>query len=76
MTTLALIAAVGVGGDLAYALASRHGALSIVSAISSLYPLSTIALGSQLQRQRPRRVQFIGIVLALLGAVLLGAGSR
>jgi drug/metabolite transporter (DMT)-like permease len=76
MKTLALIAAVGVGGDLAYAAAARHGALSIVSAISSLYPLTTIALGGLLQSQRPTRVQLIGIAVALLGAVVLGAASR
>lgn len=76
MKTLALIAAVGVSGDLAYAAAARHGALSIVSAISSLYPVTTIALGGVLQSQRPTRVQLIGIAVALLGAVVLGAASR
>jgi drug/metabolite transporter (DMT)-like permease len=76
MRTLALIAAVGVGGDLAYAAAARHGALSIVSATSSLYPLTTIGLGRLLESQRPTRVQLSGIALALVGAVVLGAASR
>lgn len=76
LPVLALVAAVGVGGDLAYTSASRTGALSIVSAISSLYPLTTIALARVLQGQRATRVQLAGIVLALGGAALLGAAMR
>jgi drug/metabolite transporter (DMT)-like permease len=76
MRTVALVATVGVGGDLAYAAASRQGALSIVSAISSLYPLSTIALGRLVRGRRPTRVQLLGIAVALLGALLLGAAAR
>jgi drug/metabolite transporter (DMT)-like permease len=72
---LMLIATAGVGGDLAYASASRAGALSIVSAISSLYPVTTIALGGLLQGLRSTRIQLVGIVLALGGATLLGAAT-
>jgi drug/metabolite transporter (DMT)-like permease len=73
---LGLVALVGAGGDLAYTVASRDGALSVVSAVSSLYPVATIGLGFVLLSQRATRVQFGGIVLALAGAVLLGATSR
>jgi drug/metabolite transporter (DMT)-like permease len=73
---LALVAAVGVGGDLAYAAASQKGALSIVSAISSLYPLTTVALGVVIQRQRAGRVQAAGILLALTGAIALGTSAH
>jgi drug/metabolite transporter (DMT)-like permease len=76
MPKLGLIALAGVGGDLAYTTASHSGALSIVSAIASLYPVATIALGRLLQRQRATRVQLAGIALALTGAVLLGATSH
>jgi drug/metabolite transporter (DMT)-like permease len=65
-----------VNGDLACTSASRTGALSIVAAISSLYPLTTIAFGRVLQGQRATRIQLIGIILALGGAGLLGASSR
>lgn len=75
LQTLALVATVGVGGDLAYAGASRQGALSIVSAISSLYPLTTIALGRLMRGRRPARVQLVGIAVALLGAILLGVAT-
>ncbi len=73
---LTLIAFSGVAGDLAYAAASRHGALTIVSAIASLYPLSTVLLGVTTQGQRARPVQAAGIALALAGAALLGAASH
>ena len=73
---LGLIAAVGTGADLAYLTASVRGTLSIVSAVSSLYPVATIALGRVLQGQRATRVQAVGITLALTGAVLLGFASR
>jgi drug/metabolite transporter (DMT)-like permease len=69
---LTVVAAVGVGGDLAYAAASKSGALSTVSAISSLYPLTTVALGMLLQHQRAGGLQTAGVLLALLGAIALG----
>ena len=75
LPALALIAVVGVGGDLAYAGASRTGALSIVSAISSLYPVATIALGRLLQGHRATHVQVVGIGFALGGAAVLGAAA-
>jgi drug/metabolite transporter (DMT)-like permease len=72
---LVLVGTLGVAGDLAYAAAARHGALSIISAISSLYPIPTIALG-RLLRGRPATIlQLIGAALALAGAAVLGATS-
>jgi drug/metabolite transporter (DMT)-like permease len=76
MPKLGLVALAGTGGDLAYATASHSGALSIVSAISSLYPVATIALSRLLQSQRATRVQLAAITLALTGAVLLGTTSH
>ncbi len=72
---LGLVALTGVAGDLAYTAASHGGELSIVSALGSLYPVSTIALGRLLRQQRANRLQLAGIVLALGGAVVLGAAT-
>ena len=72
---LALVALTGIAGDLAYASASQHGTLSVVSAVSSLYPVTTIALGMAVQRRRPSRIQVAGITLALIGAAVLGAAA-
>lgn len=73
---LGLIGVTGTGGDLAYVVSSQHGALSIVSAVSSLYPTTTLALAFAIQRQRARRLQTVGIVLALAGAAVLGTAAR
>jgi drug/metabolite transporter (DMT)-like permease len=75
LPVLALIALAGTGGDLAYATASRHGALTVLAAVSSLYPAATIALGIVIQRLRPNRIQVAGIALALIGAAVLGAAT-
>jgi drug/metabolite transporter (DMT)-like permease len=72
---LVVIAAAGLGGDLAYTTASGHGALSVVAAISSLYPITTITLALLLTGTRPSRLQLAGLTLALLGAVLLSTTS-
>jgi drug/metabolite transporter (DMT)-like permease len=72
---LVLVGGLGLGGDLAYAAAARHGALSIISAISSLYPIPTIALGRLLRGTRATALQLVGAALALAGAALLGATS-
>jgi drug/metabolite transporter (DMT)-like permease len=72
---LALAASGGAAGDLAYAVASQHGTLSVVAAVSSLYPVTTIALGITIQRQRLSRIQVAGIILALIGAAVLGSAT-
>ena len=73
----ATIAAVGicdVAADTAYANATRSGALSVVAVLASLYPVTTIALGSLVLRERPLPIQLAGAALACLGIVLLSAG--
>ncbi len=75
LAPLALPAAAGVGGDLAYGAASRHGALNIVSGVASLYPLITIGLGVALQGRRAHLAEAGGLALAVAGAVLLGAST-
>jgi drug/metabolite transporter (DMT)-like permease len=57
-----------------YALATRHGLLSVVAVASSLYPLGTVVLARVLLGERVRRVQEVGIVAALTGVVLIAAG--
>ena len=74
----ATIAAVGicdVAADTAYANATRSGALSVVAVLASLYPVTTIALGALVLRERPLRIQLVGAALACLGIVLLSAGA-
>jgi drug/metabolite transporter (DMT)-like permease len=57
-----------------YAVATRHGLLSVVSVASSLYPLATVVLARVVLGERVRRVQEFGIAAALTGVVLMAAG--
>jgi drug/metabolite transporter (DMT)-like permease len=72
--TLALIMAVGVTDSLAelfFATASTSGMLSVVSVLSSLYPVITVALAFTILRERVHWLQSCGAVTALVGVVLL-----
>ncbi len=57
-----------------YALATRHGLLSIVSVAASLYPLVTVMLARSVLGERVHRVQELGIVAALTGVALIAVG--
>src|SRR5262249_15016844 len=72
---LALVAFTGTVGDLAYASASKGGSLTVLAAVSSLYPVATIALGVVIRRLRPTRIQVAGITLSLIGAAVLGLAT-
>jgi drug/metabolite transporter (DMT)-like permease len=74
---LAVLSAVGLldlSANGLYALATRHGLLSVVAVGASLYPLATVVLARVLLGERVRRVQELGIVAALAGVVLIAAG--
>ena len=58
-----------------YLLATRHGPLSMVVTLSSLYPASTVLLARVVLGERLSRVQTAGIVCAL-AAVMLIVGTR
>ena len=74
---LALVSVVGVGdlsANLAFGLASRRGAVSVVSVLGSLYPVVTTLLAGVVHHERLGRVQLVGVVGALSGVVLIAAG--
>lgn len=69
-----LAAACGVADAAANALmlvALRAGDLSIVSALTALYPAGTILLAAVVLRERVAAVQWVGLVLALVAGGLL-----
>lgn len=75
---LLVIAGVGftdAGADAAYVSASTHGALTIVSVIASLYPITTIALGALIQKDHPTRIHLAAATLALTGVALLAGAT-
>ena len=76
------VAAIAVAGgvldmlaNLLYLIATRHGQLSIVVTLSSLYPASTVLLARVVLGERLSGGQIAGIVCAL-AAVMLIVGSR
>ena len=76
-TDLGLLAAIGfgdVGANAAYAFASRGALLSVVFVLASLYPVVTILLARQLQREVLVRIQVVGAFGTLAGVALIAAG--
>jgi drug/metabolite transporter (DMT)-like permease len=74
---LPALAGVGVldtGGNVLFAAASRHGLVSVVSILASLYPVATVLLARAFLHERVHRSQELGIALALVGIVLVSAG--
>jgi drug/metabolite transporter (DMT)-like permease len=57
----------------AFAVAATIGMISIVSVVVSLYPAVTVFLSAMILRERPGKVQSVGVLLALLGVVLISA---
>jgi len=72
-----LIAIVGwtdLGANGLYGYASRHGLVSVTAVLASLYPAVTVLLARFVEGERMRRIQDIGVGLAMCGVVLLAAG--
>jgi drug/metabolite transporter (DMT)-like permease len=71
---LAAVGLMDAGANLAFGAASTLGLLSLVSVFGSLYPVATILLARFLDGERLRRIQQVGVVLALGGAAAISAG--
>ncbi|MGI8557396.1 MAG: EamA family transporter [Solirubrobacteraceae bacterium] len=71
---LLLIALLDLSATGLYALANRHGLLSVVAVVGSLYPLATVALARFVLGERVSCVQGFGVVFALGGVGLLAGG--
>jgi drug/metabolite transporter (DMT)-like permease len=54
--------------------ASTHGLLSVVAALSTLYPIVTVALARAFLRERVDRLQRAGVAICLCGVVTISAG--
>jgi drug/metabolite transporter (DMT)-like permease len=54
--------------------ALRHGLVSLVSVLASLYPVVTVLLARIVLQERTARTQQLGVALALGGAALISAG--
>lgn len=69
---LPVLAAIGLGdvsANAMFAFASSHGQVSIASVLGSLYPVATLVWARVLLGERLRRVQQLGVTLAIAGVV-------
>jgi drug/metabolite transporter (DMT)-like permease len=67
---VAAVGALEMVGNALYLAAATRGYLSIVAAVASLYPVSTVMLALAVDRERLRPVQFAGLGLAAVALVL------
>jgi drug/metabolite transporter (DMT)-like permease len=69
----AMCGALDVTANVLYIVAAHHGLLAIVAVLTSLYPAATVGLAAIVLRERLGRLQWIGVALALGGAVAISA---
>jgi drug/metabolite transporter (DMT)-like permease len=62
------------GANLLYGASARHGLISVVSVLGSLYPIVLVVLGRFLLKERIAGVQLAGVAVALAGVALIAAG--
>ncbi len=74
LLALVVVGLCDVGANVLFGLASTRGFLSVVSVLSSLYPIVTVGLATILLHERIAPAQRAGVVGALAGAALITAG--
>ncbi len=75
-TILPLLIATGVfdsGANLLYGASARHGLISVVSVLGSLYPIVLVALAYFVLHEKITHPQLAGVALALAGVALISA---
>lgn len=71
---LVFVGLADVAANGSFALAARHGPITVAAVLGSLYPVVTALAARVVLGERLRAVQAAGAGLALLGSVLLAAG--
>lgn len=68
---VAVSGALDMAANIAYLFALRHGMLAVVSAVTCLYPASTVALAQTHLRERLEAPQLAGMGVAALAALMI-----
>jgi drug/metabolite transporter (DMT)-like permease len=71
---LVFVGLADVAANGSFALAARHGPMTVAAVLASLYPVITALAARVVLGERLRAVQAAGAGLALIGSVLLAAG--
>ncbi len=74
-----VLAVVGVADLVAnalFAVASSTGLVSIASVLGSLYPVVTTVLAWIVLHERLARVQYLGVVITLVGTVVIASAGH
>ena len=71
LPSLFAVGVLDVGADVFFAFATTIGLLSVVSILSSLYPVATVVLARVVLDERMARLQQLGIGLAFAGVILI-----
>ncbi|HEU4656895.1 MAG TPA: DMT family transporter [Capillimicrobium sp.] len=74
MRPLATIGLIDVSANASLAFATTFGLISIVSVLSSIYPVVTVLLARAVLKERMQSVQVVGVALAFGGVAALVAG--
>jgi drug/metabolite transporter (DMT)-like permease len=69
-----LVGALDMGGNAFYILATQAGRLDVATILSSLYPVTTVVLATVILRERVAGSHLVGVLLAIVAIVLVGAG--
>jgi drug/metabolite transporter (DMT)-like permease len=73
LALLMLLALLDTGGYVSFNLGVGHAAAAVVAAASAPYAVVPIAMGISLFKERPTRLQWLGVGCVIVGVVVLGA---
>ncbi len=75
LPTLALVGIGDLGANALFSVSTVMGMVSVVSVVASLYPVATILLARHVLQERLRRVQQVGVAVAMVGIGFIAAGG-